>query len=130
LNASSDGVGGVDVPAPSEKSEKVIRRRSSSIAEGQSRARDAYTKSLKTRTTALSTLQFENPEEFDLMMDDTFGNATVKSGWVLLGYSKPNTLKLQTCGDGGVAEVVQKLNDTEVRVFRFCCILYVALLTV
>ncbi|KAL6065503.1 ADF-H domain-containing protein [Balamuthia mandrillaris] len=40
---------------------------------------------------------------------------TTFSGWVLVGYSGPETLVLQAKGSGGVPELVSNLKDNEVQ---------------
>jgi len=44
---------------------------------------------------------------------------TNDSGWLLMGYTSPDTVGLQATGKGGVTELVGKLKDNEV---QFCLI--------
>lgn len=68
----------------------------------------------KDRTASMATLKFENPEEFNALMNERFGKGPIAS-YVVLGYSGPQTVRMQAGGEGGVTELVQQLKDDQIQ---------------
>lgn len=62
----------------------------------------------------MATLKFENPEEFNALMNERFGKGPIAS-YVVLGYSGPQTVRMQAGGEGGVTELVQQLKDDQIQ---------------
>eukprot|EP01122_Echinamoeba_exundans_P015904 TRINITY_DN785_c0_g1_i3.p1 TRINITY_DN785_c0_g1~~TRINITY_DN785_c0_g1_i3.p1 ORF type:complete len:792 (-),score=86.23 TRINITY_DN785_c0_g1_i3:1284-3659(-) len=108
-----DAIGGV---APSLEdslsSSNERRRRSNSVSASESlisryKGRD--------RTAGLATLSFTNAEQFNSLMDNVF-SASVKAGFVVVGYSRGNALTVQGHSNtGGPEEMATFFKDEEVQ---------------
>lgn len=77
-------------------------------------SKDTPTKKSKDRTTALSSVKFDNSDHFNKVMDDHFGKGPVAS-YVVLGYTISNSLYMQSGGEGGVTELVSHLRDDQIQ---------------
>ena len=77
-------------------------------------SKDTPSKKNKDRTMALSSVKFENSEDFNKVMDNNFGKGPVAS-YVVLGYNSNNALYMQSGGEGGVTELVSQLQDDQIQ---------------
>lgn len=77
-------------------------------------SKDTPSKKNKDRTSALSSVKFDNIEDFNKVMDENFGKGPVAS-YVVLGYNSNNTLYMQSGGEGGVTELVSQLQDDQIQ---------------
>ena len=77
-------------------------------------SKDTPTKRNKDRTSALVSVKFDNPEEFNKIMDENFGKGPIAS-YVVLGYNANNALHMQAGGEGGVNELVSHLRDDQIQ---------------
>ena len=73
----------------------------------------------KDRTAGLTSTKFENPEEFNRLMDERFGKGPIAS-YVVLGYNNASgAIRMQAGGEGGVTEMVTELRDDQI---QYCLI--------
>lgn len=77
-------------------------------------SKDSSTKKQKDRTAALSVVRFEQPDDFNRVMDDHFGKGPIAS-YVVLGYNNNNAIYMQSGGDGGVTDLVAQLQDDQIQ---------------
>jgi hypothetical protein len=75
-------------------------------------------KNNKDRTAALSSVKFDNPEDFNKLMDDRFGKGPIAS-YVVLGYNANGSIRMQAGGEGSVTEMICHLRDDEI---QYCLI--------
>jgi hypothetical protein len=68
----------------------------------------------KDRTSALTTVKFENSEEFNKVMDEHFGKGPTAS-YVVLGYTPTGAIRMLAGGVGGVDDMVSHLKDEEIQ---------------
>jgi hypothetical protein len=70
------------------------------------------------RSTVLLQLTLIREEEFLKAIDELFVNTNL-SGWIVLGYHKPNEIELQAKGRGSVDELLAHLYDDQI---QYCLI--------
>jgi hypothetical protein len=82
-------------------------------------SKDKEKRANKDRTSALTSTKFENPEDFNKLMDERFGKGPIAS-YVVLGYNDSSgAIRMQAGGEGGVDEMVSQLKDDQI---QYCLI--------